>query len=78
MIKLTVSNNNCSAQSEGTRLECSTEAIVAFISLVEIVAEATHTSFEHAALFMYQQGVLTKHKVDEGKIKREEVNGKEI
>lgn len=65
MIELKINNGCCSNKSKGSRLECASETIVGFIALTELLASATHTSFEHAALFMYQQGVTAKRKTEE-------------
>jgi len=65
MLNLKIENNFCHTDCKGSRAECTAEAIVGFISLAETVSAATHSSFEHAALFIYQQGLLTKRKVEE-------------
>lgn len=71
MLNLNIEKNYCSTQSSGSRLDCTREAIVGFIALTKIVANATNSSFDAAALFIYQQGVTAQKKSEALKNEKE-------
>lgn len=65
MIKITVNKAKCAIDMQAEPKEAIAEAIMATIHLTELIAQNMGMSYEAAAMFLTQQGVLA-YKQTEG------------
>lgn len=65
MIKIEVDLKGCHASAEGDPFIVTGEAILAGISIIEMISKSKEVPFEAAALYLLQKSIKTHSKMEE-------------